>query len=299
MTAPGAPAPTLAGRALDWVAAPAFVAIWSTGFVVARAVKGAIDPELFLTARFGLTGVMFLAIALALGVQWPRGREMWRHALAGVLLNGLYLGPSYWAVAHGLPAAVMALIGAMQPLLVASAARIFLGERALPRTWLGLLIGVGGTALVIVPRLAAGDGSIGSLFAVLVSVTGIFSMTAGTLLQKTRMAGADLRASSALQNFGGASATAVLALLTGEGHFATGPAQWASLGWAVFVLSGMGTTLLVWMVRGGNATRATSLLLLVPPLVAVETYVMFGETLTWVQIAGFAVALAGVRLARR
>ena len=284
---------------LNAVAAPAFVLIWSTGFVVARAVRGEIDPELFLTARFGLTALMFVPLAMAAGVRWPRGRTVWRHTLAGVLLNGLYLGPSYWAVAHGLPAAVMALLGSLQPLLVALAARAFLGETVLGRTWLGLLIGVGGAALVIGPRLAAGDGSIGPPLVVAVSLSGIFSMTAGTLLQKTSMAGVDLRASSAVQNFGGAAATAVLALLLGESHWATGLPQWASLGWAVLVLSGMGTTLLVWMVRNGNATRASALLLLVPPLVAVETFFLFGETLTFVQMLGFAVTLGGVWLARK
>ena len=284
---------------LNAVAAPAFVLIWSTGFVVARAVRGEIDPELFLTARFGLTALMFVPLAMAAGVRWPRGRTVWRHTLAGVLLNGLYLGPSYWAVAHGLPAAVMALLGSLQPLLVALAARAFLGETVLGRTWLGLLIGVGGAALVSGPRLAAGDGSIGPPLVVAVSLSGIFSMTAGTLLQKTSMAGVDLRASSAVQNFGGAAATAVLALLLGESHWATGLPQWASLGWAVLVLSGMGTTLLVWMVRNGNATRASALLLLVPPLVAVETFFLFGETLTFVQMLGFAVTLGGVWLARK
>lgn len=280
-------------------AAPLFVLIWSTGFVVARAVKGEIDPELFLTARFGLTGLMFIPIALTARAPWPRGRAIWRHALAGVLISGLYLGPSYWAVANGLPAAVMALLGALQPLLVALAARAFLGERVVARTWLGLLIGVGGAALVIAPRLAAGDGSMGPPVAVIVALLGIFSMTAGTLIQKTSLATADLRSASAVQNLGGAAATAVLALLLGESHWATGVPQWASLVWAVLVLSGMGTTLLVWMVRGGNATRASALLLLVPPLVAAETFILFGETLTWLQIVGFAVALGGVQLARR
>jgi drug/metabolite transporter (DMT)-like permease len=37
---------------------------------------------------------------------------------------------------------------------------------------------------------------------------------------------------------------------------------------------------------------------LAPPLAALEGYVGFGETLLPVQIAGFAVALAGVLLAR-
>ncbi len=290
------------GRAaplLNTVAAPAFVLIWSTGFVVARAVRGQIDPELFLSARFGLTALLFVAFAVAAGARWPRWRAVWRHGLAGVLLNGLYLGPSYWAVAHGLPAAVMALLGSMQPMLVALAARALFGERAGGQTWAGLLIGIAGVGLVILPRLAAADGSIGGKLALAAAMIGVLSMTAGTLLQKTSMASVDLRASSAVQNAGGAAATAALALLLGEGHWASGLPQWASLAWAVLVLSGMGTTLLVWMVRGGNATRATALLLLVPPLVAVETFMLFGETLSVLQMLGFAVTLGGVWLARR
>ncbi len=284
---------------LNAAAAPLFVLIWSTGFVVARAVKGEIDPELFLTARFALTGLLFVPFALHARAAWPRGRDLWLHALAGVLISGLYLGPSYWAVANGVPAAIMALMGALQPLLVALLARVFLKEQVLGRTWVGLLIGLSGTALVIAPKLAAGDGSIGSPLAITAAMLGIFSMTAGTLIQKSSLAGADLRVTSAIQSFGGAAATGVLALLLGEGHWATGPVQWLSLAWAVVVLSGMGTTLLVWMVRGGKATRASALLLLVPPLVAVETYLLFGDTLTVLQLAGFAAALGGVWLARR
>ena len=39
-----------------------------------------------------------------------------------------------------------------------------------------------------------------------------------------------------------------------------------------------------------------SLLLLAPPLAAAETYLLFGDRLTPVQLAGFAIALVGVFL---
>jgi drug/metabolite transporter (DMT)-like permease len=64
------------------------------------------------------------------------------------------------------------------------------------------------------------------------------------------------------------------------------------------MLSGVSLTMLVWLVRRGDASRATALLFLVPPLAALEGYVGFGETLLPVQIAGFVVALVGVLLAR-
>jgi drug/metabolite transporter (DMT)-like permease len=267
--------------------------------VVARLLRGLVDPTLFLAGRFALTALLFVPLVWAAGAAWPRGGDVLLHLAAGVLIQGLYLASGYWAVAHGLPAAVMALIGALQPLVVALAARAVLGERVRPRTWLGLLIGLAGVFLVILPRLLSGDGSVGTPLVLAVAVVGIISMAAGTLVQKTSLAGADLRAASAIQNFGAALVCALLALLLGEGHWAAGWVPLASLGWAGVILSGGGTTLLVWMVRRGEAARVSALLLLVPPLVAVETFLLFGDTLTPVQGLGFAVTIGGVWLARR
>lgn len=285
-------------RLLALAAPPLLVSIWSTGFVAARAIKGEVDPDLFLTARLALTGLMFLALALAARVAWPRGRALGRQALAGALMSGVYFVGTYESVAHGLPAAVMALIGSLQPLLVALGAGPMLGEAVSRRTWAGLLVGLAGVGLVLLPRLAGLGGT--GVFSPLVlgcAFAGVLGLTGGTLIQK-QGAGTDLRAASAVQNFAGGAVTAVAALALGETHWAAGPAPLATLAWAVFGLSGLGTTLLIWMVRNGEATRASALLLLSPPLVAVQTYFLFGEALTPVQMLGFAVALLGVRLAR-
>ena len=62
----------------------------------------------------------------------------------------------------------------------------------------------------------------------------------------------------------------------------------------VVFLSGGAVTMLMWMLRRGNAARATSLLFLAPPLAALQGYWLFGETLAAIQLAGFALALVGV-----
>lgn len=41
------------------------------------------------------------------------------HLLTGMLMNGVYLAASWWAVANGLAAGVMSLIGGLQPLFTA------------------------------------------------------------------------------------------------------------------------------------------------------------------------------------
>ncbi|HSR95574.1 MAG TPA: DMT family transporter [Kofleriaceae bacterium] len=276
-----------------------FVFIWSTGFIVAKAIVPYADPNLFLTVRCVLACLLFLGIALAVRAPWPRWREVPKHILAGVLLQGGYLGGTYWAVEQGLAPAVMALLGSLQPLLTAVLASFVLREIPTRRTWFGLALGVSGVALVLLPRFLAGSGhGAGGLPAsvLVVAVIAVLSLTGGTVLQKTSVAAADIRASSVLQNAGAALVVGPLAFARHETRWISSVELWASLAWASLVLSGLGTLLLVWMVRRGRAANVASLLLLAPPLAAAETYLLFGDRLTPVQLAGFAIALVGVFL---
>ncbi|MEK6421414.1 MAG: DMT family transporter [Burkholderia gladioli] len=283
------------------LAAAAFVALWSTGFVVARAIHPYADPNLYLLARFGGTALLFAAIALVTRARWPAGREWGRHLLAGALLQGFYLGASYWAVAQGLPAGVMALLGALQPLATAVLAVPLFGERLPARGWAGMALGLAGVGLVLAPKLAApaaANAAGVSAFTVLVAVLSIGSITAGSLYQKSAVAQTDLRTTVAVQNFGAAVVAAGFALALGETRWLPSPTLWLSLAWGVAMLSGGAIVLLVWLLRHGGAARATSLMFLAPPLAALQGYALFGETLGALQLAGFAVALAGVALAR-
>ncbi|MFC0402042.1 DMT family transporter [Paraburkholderia rhizosphaerae] len=285
------------------IGAVVFVVLWSTGFVVARAIAPYADPNLYLLARFSGTALLFACVALIGRAVWPTGRALGKHLLAGALLQGVYLGAGYWAVAQGLSAGVMALLGALQPLLTAAVAAPLFGERLSTRGWAGMALGLAGVALVLEPKLAAASlpaahGHAPAWLVVTVAIVAVVSITAGTLFQKTSLASADLRSSSAVQNFGAALVAGLLALMLGEHRWIPSPTLWVSLAWGIVMLSGVGLTLLVWLVRRGDASRATALLFLVPPLAALEGYLGFGETLLPTQIAGFVVALIGVLLAR-
>ncbi|MFM0742013.1 DMT family transporter [Paraburkholderia xenovorans] len=280
-----------------------FVVLWSTGFVVARAITPYADPNLFLLARFGGTALLFALAALVARAAWPRGRDIGKHLLAGALLQGVYLGAGYWAVAQGLSAGVMALLGALQPLATAAVAAPLFGERLSRRGWAGMALGLAGVALVLEPKLAAAapatpHGNAPPWLVVLISIVAVGAITAGTLFQKTSLAKADIRTASAVQNFGAALVAAVFVLALGEHRWIASATLWGSLAWGIVMLSGISVTLLVWMVRRGDAARATALVFLAPPLAALEGYVGFGETLLPVQIAGFALALVGVVLVR-
>lgn len=194
----------------------------------------------------------------------------------------------------------MALLGALQPLATAALAAPLFGERLAARGWFGMALGVAGVALVLAPKLGDAPAAAGGAPAwAVVAIAAVGSITAGSLYQKTSLAKADLRIAVALQNLGAALVAGAAAVALGETRWHGAPALWFSLAWGIGMLSGVAVMLLMAMLRRGEAARATSLLFLAPPLAALQGYALFGETLVPLQLAGFALALAGVTLARR
>lgn len=275
-----------------------FVLIWSTGFIVARTVVPHAGPELFLAIRLTLTTGLLGMAALHARQSWPGGRRLRLHLAAGAMLHGVYLTVSWWAVQHGMPAGVMALLGSLQPLMVAVASFAFLGERLGRRAWAGLGIAIIGVACVLTPAIArSGVGGIG-VIAAIAGIVAIIGMTIGTMIQRGSLSSDAILVSGAVQNAGGAMVAILATLLIGQIRWDGAPIVFISLGWSVLGLSAGGLSLLVWLVRHQGATRMSMLLLLVPPLAAIEAWLLFGERLGPVQLIGFALALGGVLLGR-
>ena len=298
---PACPRTSTPHRSVSQTLAPLlFVLIWSSGFLVGRGVASHADPFWFLALRFACVCTVFTVAALWARAAWPQGpRRIGLHLLAGALMSGFYLGPSWWAMSQGMPAGIMALIGALQPLFTALIAVLIQGKRLPRTTWLGLALGFGGVTLVLWPRLAATDASALSLPVVLLAAGSILSLTVGSMVQKSPWAASDLRSASAVQNLGAVCVLIAMACIFGTSHWDNSPMLWGYLAYAVLVLSVAGTTLLIWLMRRGEATRTTALLLAVPPLSALQAWFIFGETLAVIQVVGFVVAIAGVALARR
>jgi drug/metabolite transporter (DMT)-like permease len=280
------------------VAPVLFVLIWSTGFIVARAMVPHGAPELILAIRLSATALLLSGAAIYMRQDWPGGRRLGLHLAAGAMLHGLYLTLSWWAVSNGMPAGVMSLLGSLQPLMVAVVSVALLGERLPGRAWGGLGIAILGVGCVLMPaieRSGAGGIAIGPAVAGMIAV---LAMAGGTLIQRGAIAGDGIAVSGAVQNMGGALVAIAATLLIGDYRWDGAPILWVGLSWSVLGLSAGGLSLLVWLVRHQGATRMSMLLLLVPPLAAIEAWLLFGERLGPVQLVGFALALGGVLIGR-
>ena len=276
-----------------------FVLMWATGFVVARLSAPHADPLTFLTIRFPIAGVIFAAIALALSAPWPGPRQAFHATVAGAFLHGGYLGPVYWAVAHGMPAGVSALIVGLQPLMTAIIAAWLVKETIALRHWFGLAVGILGVALVVSPKLQSGFSGGITPVTTAVNVFGALSISFGTVYQKRFATALNLASGGAWQYVGATLAVGIPALLMEQMRFDGSFNAWFALGWSVVVLSLGAITLLMLLIRLGDVGRVASLIFLVPGVSALMAYFLFGETLTPVQILGMAVCAGAVLIVTR
>ncbi|MFA7292590.1 MAG: DMT family transporter [Rhodocyclaceae bacterium] len=274
-----------------------FVFLWSTGFVGAKFGLPYAEPLSFLLVRyFFVIGLMTL-LALATKAPWPKDARRWFHiGVSGVLVHAFYLGGVFVAIKHGLPAGITALVVGMQPLLTAFGAGAFLGEAVTRKQWLGLALGFVGVFLVVAGKF--GDGA--PLAAMLIpAVVALLAITAGTLYQKRFCPSFDLRTGSVIQFLPTAAITAAAVFLFEDFRIEWAPQFVFALGWLVLVLSLGAISLLNLLIRSGSAVNVASLFYLTPPTTALIAWAIFGETLTGAALAGMALAVAGVWLARK
>lgn len=275
-----------------------FVLIWSTGWIVAKFVVPHADPMAFLALRYVAAIALLAPLALALGATWPKSGREWRAGLiSGVMLHGVYLGGVWWAIAHGVPAGVSALIAALQPLFTALAGPL-VGERLTPKRWLGVALGFAGVAAVVAPKLSGAGEALGGLaLPIAVNVVAMVAVTAATLHQKRALAGVDLRTLAPVQYLGALAFTVPAIFLVGEFRFEATTEVFLALAWSVGVLSIAAIMLMLVMIERGEVSRVAALIYLVPPVAAVQAYLLFGETLNTLQMIGMALAAVGVVLA--
>jgi drug/metabolite transporter (DMT)-like permease len=277
-------------------AAPAiFVVLWSTGFIGTKYVLHNAEPLTYLAIRMVLVVALMAIIAAIARPRWPDRTGIAHSVVAGILVHGFYLGGTAIAIAHSIPAGLSALIPGLQPILTSTLANRWLGERVTPLQWAGLLIGLAGVVLILHDRPMSGEAGWG-WFA---SGVSLVSITLGTLYQRRYCGRIDWRAGNLVQYVAVAVFFSIAAWLF-ENNVVHWTAEFVlSVIWLAVVLSIGSIGLLYWLIRRSAATSVASLFYLVPAVTAVMAYVLFGERLDAVAIAGMIACAAAVFLVNK
>ncbi|WP_346012552.1 DMT family transporter [Streptomyces sp. SID3343] len=272
---------------------PVFILLWSSAFIVGAIGVDAAPPLLLTFFRFAFAGLLLGGFALIVRAPWPRGRQLGHVVVAGLLFQAVQFGALYTALSMGLPAAVVALVQGLNPVLIALLAGRFLGERVSARQWFGFGLGTLGVVLAV-----ADPGRL-SVPALVLSVVGLLALSLGTVYQKRYVQNVDLRTGTAVQFLVSAPFLGLGSLLFETPHIhAWGPFV-GTLAWMVIVNSIGVFTMLNLMLRRTSASRVGTLFFLTPAATAVLAWILLDQSLRPAALAGIAIGGVGVLLANR
>lgn len=274
-----------------------FLLLWSGGFAFARIGVEHSPPLTLLALRYWFAIVVLLVVLVILRPPVPHRARDWGHLMVvGALVQGLYFSFSYLGFWLGVSAGTMAIIVSLQPILVGLLAPQFVSEHVGLARWAGLILGLIGAAMVI---LARSEVEVTTAVGLLCAAGALVSMTAGTLYEKRFGLNHHPVTSNTIQYLVGFVLVLPLALSV-ERMEVNWTAEFAvALAYLVIGNSLIAVTLLLAMIRHGEAARVSALLFMVPPMAAFIAWALIGEAMPPAAWAGMAVAAAGVALATR
>lgn len=268
-----------------------FVLLWSSSFIASKAGLRHLSPLLFVAVRMAGCAVVLVVLMLVLGRSWrPLAGWRWFHcAVAGASLNAVALMAPHVGLLLA-PAAQIALVQSLTPLLTAILGVVLLQERLTSRQWFGLALGMAGVGLVVGHAALENQSRFQGLA---LAFLGVLGLVFGTLYFGRFCRGVALLPGATAQFISAAVVSGLGAWL-----LETPRADWTdgalmALGWNTVMTSLGGMALYSLMLARGTAARASANFYLVPGTAAFMAWLLLGEGITELAIAGLVVASAG------
>lgn len=277
-----------------------FVLLWNSGFVGAEYGLDYTGVFTLLWWRYALlAAVLLVYLALRGQLRWPGASAAGLTAVVGLFAHGVWLSCVMLSLELGIPAGIVALVVALQPMTVGALSGRVTGEPTAASAWIGLVVGFVGVLIAVLGR-ARLDGTSSLLF-YLVPFGAVIAFTIASLLQRRIEVyrPAD-HLPVALALFYQCLATALVAtipaiLLEGLATRWT-PEFSAVLGWLIFAVSLAAYAFMWRLIERMDATRVASLFYLGPPVTMLMAWIVFGDTLKASDLVGLVVTAVGVFL---
>ncbi|MFE1268948.1 EamA family transporter [Streptomyces sp. NPDC058758] len=280
-----------------WAALGIVYVVWGSTYLGIRIVVETVPPFLASGGRFIVAGLLLAGL-----VAWRHGpaalkvdrRRLGSAALVGLLLilggNGL-VNLAETTVPSGLAALLIAVVPVWVVLLRTAA-----GERPGPGAYGGVLIGLGGLAVLTLPGLS-GDVGIGG---VLLVVLAALLWSAGSVSSARLPMPANPFTASVYEMLAGGVGGIVVGLLRGEhrgfdpGAVSTG--SWLALGYLVVFGSLIAFTAYAWLLQSAPVSLAATYAYVNPVVAVLLGALILGEELTWPILLGGGIVVAAVCL---
>ncbi len=277
-----------------------FVLLWNSGFIGAEYGLPYARPFTLLFWRYlALTVIIVLYLLARKRFRWVGWKAAAPNMLIGVLAHGLWLVCVLLALDYQVPAGIVALIVALQPLATGAFSGLVAGEQTSFYQWLGLILGFLGVVLTVTFRMDF--GSYTSIFGYLIPLGSVIGITAASLIQRrmeVKKGTNKLPLDLALfyQSLATTLALALPAIFVEKLSTQWEPEFIYAMIWLILAVS-LGAYTLMWLlIERIDATRVASLFYLGPPVTMFMAWVAFGDKVLIMDIAGLTIVFVGVLL---
>jgi drug/metabolite transporter (DMT)-like permease len=273
-----------------------FSLLWASAFLAVKVALRSSPPLFLMGSRFMLAAAILLGFAALRGRRFPAGPGAWaRIAVLGLLNYGLYLGIAAEALRH-LSGGMGAVLASTIPLLLAAAGFAFLGERLSGLRLVGLAIAFVSILTVMWSRTSASDQPAAML---LILLANVFYAT-GTILYKRWHPAEDASVVNGVQFLAAGVAVLLPSLLFEPlSTVRLTPSFLAAMAYLLFAVSLGAMSIWFYLLRQGEATRASSYFFLNPIFGLFLGALLLAEPIHGLDIAGTLGVALGIYLVQR
>ncbi len=273
-----------------------FILLWSSAFISGKEIVQNASPFAALAFRFGIVTIGFLVFAyLSNDKIFGKLKNIIESLSTGILFHGIYLGGCWYAFSIGMPAAIVALIVTLQPILTNILSGPIFGEKISWKQWVGISLGFIGSVTVLGIDFGKEIPPLG----LLATVLALFAITAGTLWQKKLSGNLALSVNNAYQAVGGCLFNLLLMFIFENVYINFTTSFILGMSHQIILVSFGAFTILMFLIKRGTVGKTTTLFFLVPPTSAVMAWIFLNEQLTFTDIIGFLITTVGVFIATR
>lgn len=269
--------------------------VWGSSWLFIKLGLETVPPFTLAGLRFLLASLAMWAYIAARRIRLPRSQRDWALMIGtGLLTFGVDYGLVFWGESH-ISAGLTSILFSTMPLFVLLLAHFMVPTERMTRLkLLGILIGIGGVALIF-SRQLQGSGSLALLGSAAVLVAAGLEAVSSVLIRRF---GGHLNPATltTVQMTVGFVPLLAIGMIFEGSPFGSQwtPMTWTSLLYMALVGSAMGFVLLYWLLKRIGAVRSGLLIPFSTVVAVVLGILVLNETFTWRTAVGGLLVILGL-----
>ncbi len=280
-----------------------FILLWNSGFIGAEYGLPYTGPYTLIFFRYlAVTVLLALFLLIRRRFKWFGWKVAALNMLIGFLAHGVWLTCVLLALDSEVPAGIVALIVALQPLATGALSSNVTKEKTNLSQWIGLIVGFIGVIITVAFRIDFSNS--GSVFGYFIPLGSVIAITIATLIQRRVDINNKKEKLPIDQTLFYQSLATMLALAFPAIFLENLEAEWVpeftwSMVWLVLAVSLGAYIVMLELIDRLDATRVASLFYLGPPVTMFMAWLAFGDNIKVMDVVGIAVVFLGVFLTTR